>query len=310
MTSLRFDESGVLFFPVTPFGAAGDVDAGLLREHVQQRLDDDPAGVFAACGTGEYHALAADEYRNAITAAVDAVAGADGHRRVPVVGGTGGPIGHAVRCARHAADAGADGLLVLPPYLVGSPQDGLVAYVEAVAAATDLPLVVYHRANAQFTPASIARLLADPRVVGVKDGVGDLAVLQQFMLAAANAGQDETVFFNGLLTAELTQAAYGAIGVPFYSSAVFAMAPDIATAFLQALRGGDDERCRLLLDEFYVPLVQLRDETPGFAVALIKAGVRLDGLAVGGVRPPLVDPSPDQEARLSTILARGRTALS
>ncbi|MBP2437632.1 dihydrodipicolinate synthase family protein [Microbacterium amylolyticum] len=54
--------------------------------------------------------------------------------------------------------------------LVGAPQEGLIAYVEQIAAATDLPLVVYHRANAQFTPSSIARLLQNPQIAGVKDG--------------------------------------------------------------------------------------------------------------------------------------------
>lgn len=60
-----------------------------------------------------------------------------------------------------------------------------------------------------------------------------------------------------------------------------------------------------LLREFYTPLVRLRDETPGFGVSLIKAGLRLRGLPVGPVRPPLVDPTPEQESRLRAILDTG-----
>jgi 5-dehydro-4-deoxyglucarate dehydratase len=139
----------------------------------------------------------------------------------------------------------------------------------------------------------------------VKDGVGDLALMQRFVLAAARAGRDDVRFFNGLLTAEASQAAYRSIGVPLYSSAVFAMAPRIAVAFFDALQAGDEARRRLLLDRFFVPLVRLRDETPGFAVSLIKAGLRIGGVPVGSVRPPLTDPTAEQTDRLRALLETG-----
>jgi 5-dehydro-4-deoxyglucarate dehydratase len=302
MATLEFRD-GVLFFPVTPFDAADRVDRELLARHVSAGVDAGAVGVFAACGTGEFHALSAEESCVVVASSVAAVAG-----RVPVLAGTGGPLGHARQVARAAADAGADGLLVMPPYLVGAPQAGIIAYVEAVAAASELPLVVYHRANAALTEATVERLVELPHVVGIKDGVGDVALMQRFVLSARRAGRS-LQFFNGLLTAELSQAAYRAIGVPLYSSAVFAAAPDIAMAFYAAYRDGDEARQRALLDGFYVPLVRLRDETPGFAVALVKAGVRLAGLPVGSVRAPLTDPTPEQEARLADIIARGRELL-
>ncbi len=295
---------GVLFFPVTPFDASDRPDLDVLATHVSSGVDAGAAGVFAACGTGEFHALSVGEYRDVVAASVAAVGG-----RVPVYTGAGGPLGHARDVARAAADAGADGLLVMPPYLVQGPQHGLVAYVEAIAAATELPLVVYHRANMQLSEATVDRLVTLPSVVGIKDGVGDIALMQRFVLAAARAGRD-LEFFNGLLTAELSQGAYRAIGVPRYSSAAFAMAPDIAVAFFDAYRDGDDERQRMLLDGFYVPLVRLRDETPGFAVSLIKAGLRLSGIRVGSVRPPLADPAPEQEGRLRALLEHGRELIS
>ncbi|WP_421074383.1 MULTISPECIES: 5-dehydro-4-deoxyglucarate dehydratase [unclassified Microbacterium] len=299
MTDLAIPDR-VLFFPVTAFDAHDRVDADLVEQHVAGALAHEPGAVFAACGTGEFHTLSLEDVRAAVAAAVRATAG-----RVPVIAGAGGPLGHAVACARIAAEAGADGLLVMPPYLVGAPQEGLIAYVEQIAAASDLPVIVYHRANAQFSPGSVARLLQNPRVVGIKDGTGDIALAQQFVLEAARAERD-VLFFNGLLTAELSQAAYTAIGVPMYSSAVFAMLPEVAVAFFSAHRSGDTARQRALLEGFYAPLVALRDETPGFAVALIKAGVRLSGLDVGSVRAPLIDPNPDQLARLAALLERGR----
>lgn len=296
---------GVLFFPVTAFDDRDRVDVETVQRHVASGVDHGPGAVFAACGTGEFHALALDEYELVVRAAVEAAAG-----RVPVVAGVGGPLGHARACANAAQRAGADGLLVLPPYLVQGPQAGLLAYVDAVAAASELPLIVYHRGAARFTTESVARLLEDERVVGIKDGVGDIALAQEFVLAARRAGRSDVQFFNGLLTAELSQAAYAAVGVPLYSSAVFAMAPDIAGAFYTAYRAGDRPTQMRLLDGFYAPLVRLRDETPGFAVALIKAGLRLGGLPVGPVRAPLVDPDQRQLARLGELLDQGRALLA
>jgi 5-dehydro-4-deoxyglucarate dehydratase len=300
---MKFD--GVLFFPVTAFAADGSVDARLTAEHVASRLPYEPGGVFPACGTGEFHALSAAEVGEVVSATVKTVDG-----RVPVVAGAGGPLGHATECARRAADAGADALLVLPPYLVASTTAGTVAYLEAVLAASDLPVIVYHRGSARLNEDAAKRLADNPRVLGFKDGVGDLGVAQQLVRAVAATGREDFAFFNGLPTAELTQQAYRAIGVPLYSSAAFAMAPRVAKAFYDAYVGGDDERRLQILDAFYLPLVRLRDEVPGFAVSLVKAGVRMDAggaqaLAVGGVRPPLTDPNDEQLGELRRILEIG-----
>lgn len=293
---------GILFFPVTPFDTADRVDEDVLAAHIAGGLAHAPGAVFPACGTGELHALSESEAARVVQVATATVAG-----RVPVIAGTGGPLGHAIRLARAAADAGADALLVLPPYLVGGPQAGLVAYVEAVAGASDLPVIVYHRGTAQFSVDSIRTLARNPKVIGFKDGVGDIGLAQQIVRAVRAEGREDFAFFNGLLTAELTQAAYRGIGIPLYSSAAFAMIPEVANAYYRAYVAGDEERRLALLDGFYTPLVALRDETPGFGVSLVKAGLRLGGLSVGSVRAPLVDPSPAQEARLADILAAGRT---
>ncbi|MET1016312.1 MAG: 5-dehydro-4-deoxyglucarate dehydratase [Leifsonia flava] len=299
---MNFD--GILFFPVTPFDGQGRIDTGVLADHVATGVRHGAGGVFPACGTGEYHALSLGEVATVVGAAVDQVAGA-----VPVVAGSGGALGHAVEAGRAAADAGADALLVLPPYLVSGTQNGLVAYVEAIVEASDLPVVVYHRGSAQYTPATVARLAADSRVIGFKDGTGDIGVAQQIVRAVAATGRADFQFFNGLLTAELSQGAYRGIGIPLYSSAAFAFVPEIANAYYRAYVDGDEQRRLAILDGFYSPLVNLRDETPGFGVSLVKAGLRLGGLPVGSVRAPLVDPSTEQEQRLTAIIEAGRALL-
>jgi 5-dehydro-4-deoxyglucarate dehydratase len=297
--------SGVMFFPVTPFTETGEVDLDLLARHVGDGVDAGPGGVFIACGTGEFHALEAEEFGRVVKTAVEVVAG-----RVPVYAGAGGSVNQAKVFAITAKKAGADGLLLLPPYLVEMPHEGLIAYTREVAAATDLPVIVYNRNNARYTEASAIEVAEIPNVIGFKDGTGDLDQVARIVRAVTDATDKDFLFFNGMPTAETTQQAYRAIGVPLYSSATFAFAPDLALAFYDALETGNDALANALLREFFHPLVRLRDTVPGYAVSLVKAGVALAGTPAGPVRPPLVMPTADDLIELQAIIAAGRAVLA
>ncbi|MFE0672317.1 5-dehydro-4-deoxyglucarate dehydratase [Streptomyces sp. NPDC058867] len=287
---------GVLSFPLTSFRADGTLDPDGFRTHVARRVAAGPGAVFPACGTGEFFSLDEDEYRTVVGIAVRE---ADG--RLPVVAGIGYGWAQALRFARIAEDEGADALLVLPHYLVAAPQEGLVRQVEHIAAGTRLPLVVYQRGQVCFTPDSLRRIAALPNVIGLKDGHSDLDRLQRLTLAAP----EDFLFFNGAATAEIQARAYATVGVPAYSSAVHAFAPEIADHFFAALRDGDDKTADRLLRDFYVPLVELRDRVPGYAVSLVKAAARLRGEPVGPVRAPLTDPSAADLAELRSLLGTG-----
>ncbi|MDR6973800.1 5-dehydro-4-deoxyglucarate dehydratase [Streptomyces sp. 3330] len=287
---------GVLSFPLTSFHEDGSLDPDGFRAHVAAQIATAPGALFPACGTGEFFSLDEDEYRQVVTIAVEEAAG-----RLPVVAGVGYGWAQAARFARLAEEAGADALLVLPHYLVAAPQDGLVAQLEQLAARTRLPLIAYQRGQVTFTAASLRRVAAVPGVIGLKDGHSDLDRLQRLTLAAP----DGFLFFNGAATAEIQARAYATVGVPAYSSAVHAFAPEIANAFFAALRDGDDKTVDRLLREFYVPLVELRDRVPGYAVSLVKAAARLRGRPVGPVRAPLTDPSPTDLADLRDLLSAG-----
>ncbi|WP_329061470.1 5-dehydro-4-deoxyglucarate dehydratase [Streptomyces sp. NBC_01429] len=294
---------GVLFFPVTPFAPDGALAPEALRAHVRAGVAAGAGAVFPACGTGEFHALSPDEHTEVVRYAVEAAEG-----KVPVYAGVGGPLPTAVALGSAARENGADGLLLLPPYLVAGDQAGLVRYVRQVAEAAGLPLIVYNRANARFTPEAAAEAAAIDGVVGFKDGVGDIETLARTVFAVREALRESGKpfqFFNGLPTAEATVPAYRAIGVPLYSSAAFCFAPEISLAFHRAVTTGDDKRADALLAGFFHPLVALRDKVPGYAVSLVKAGVRLRGLDAGPVRAPLSDPAPEDLAALSALLERG-----
>ncbi|MFE0121818.1 5-dehydro-4-deoxyglucarate dehydratase [[Kitasatospora] papulosa] len=299
------DVAGPLFFPVTAYGPEGAVDLDAFRAHVRTGVDAGAAAVFACCGTGEFHALDPEEFRLVVGAAVEEAGG-----RVPVVAGAGYGTALAVRYAELAEEAGADGLLAMPPYLVVAGQEGLLAHYTALAAATSLETIVYQRDNAVFTPETVVALARTPGIVGLKDGLGDLDLMQRIVSAVRSAlpGED-FLYFNGLPTAELTGLAYRGIGVTLYSSAVFAFAPDIALAFYRALESGDDALANALLDHFYRPLVELRAKGHGYAVSLVKAAVRLEGLEVGPVRTPLTEPPAEHVEELASIIASGRAVL-
>lgn len=288
--------SGVLSFPLTSFREDGALDPDGFRAHLADRLAAAPGAVFPACGTGEFFSLDEDEYRQVVRITVQETAG-----RVPVVAGTGYGWAQALRFARIAEEEGADALLVLPHYLVAAPQDGLVAQLERIAAGTRLPLIAYQRGQVALTAASLKRVAALPTVIGLKDGHSDLDRLQRLTLAAPA----DFLFFNGAATAEIQARAYATVGVPAYSSAVHAFAPEIANAFFAALDDGDRGTLDTLLRDFYVPLVELRDRVPGYGVSLVKAAARLRGAPVGPVRAPLTDPSAADLADLKTLLATG-----
>lgn len=296
--------SGPLFFPVTAYGPDGSVDLDVYRAHVRRGVEAGAAAVFACCGTGEFHALTPEEFEACVRVAVEA---ADG--RVPVVAGAGYGTALAVRYARVAEVAGADGLLAMPPYLVLAGQEGLLRHYREVAAATALPVIVYQRDNAVFTPESVVELARTDGVIGFKDGLGDLDLMQRIVSAVRTEVPGDFLYFNGLPTAEQTQLAYRAIGVPLYSSAVFCFAPEIALAFHRALESGDLVTAHRLLDGFYRPFVELRAQGRGYAVALVKAGVRLRGLDVGEVRPPLHEPTEDHVKQLAELIERGYALL-
>ncbi len=280
---------GLLSFPVTPFNAENEIDLPRFREHIQYMAGRRPDGLFVCGGTGEFYSLGLDEYRALVRAAVEEAGG-----RLPIVAG----VGYGTR---PAIEAGADGLMVMPPYLLLAEQEGLYLHYQAIAAATRLGIILYQRDNAIFTPATVARLAEIPNVVGFKDGYGDMERLLRIRLAVG----ERLVFLNGMPTAELSVPAFLGLGVRSYSSAVFNFVPEIAWAFYRAVVEGDIATRDRLLEGFYRPFAELRDRVRGYAVALVKAGVGIRGRPVGPVRAPLLNPIPEHLAELRAIAERG-----
>jgi 5-dehydro-4-deoxyglucarate dehydratase len=287
---------GLLSFPVTPFTPANEIDLPRFREHIQYMAGHRPAGLFVCGGTGEFYSLNLAEYGALVRAAVEEASG-----RLPIVAGVGYGTRLALDFVKVAEDAGADGLMVMPPYLLQAEQEGLYQHYRAIAEATRLGVILYQRDNAIFAPATVRRLAELPNVIGFKDGYGDMERLLRIRLATGG----QLLMLNGMPTAELSVPAFLGLGVQSYSSAVFNFVPEIAWAFYRTATSGNTATRDRLLEGFYRPFAELRDRARGYAVALIKAGVGITSRSVGHARAPLIDPTAEHASELQVIVERG-----
>jgi 5-dehydro-4-deoxyglucarate dehydratase len=288
--------SGLLSFPVTQLHEDGSFDEAAYRENIGWLSQFDASGLFAAGGTGEFFSLTPVEVEQVVTAAVREAPGG-----LPVIAPAGYGTATAVEMARSAERAGAHGILLLPPYLTEASQDGLVAHVKQVCAATDLGVTIYSRANAVYTEAAVAELVDScPNLVGFKDGVGNI---EQMTRIYAGIG-DRLTYVGGLPTAEMFALPYLALGVTTYSSAIYNFVPQFALAFYNALRSGDNAFVINALNEFVIPYCNLRNKKQGYAVSIIKAGMKVIGRPAGPVRSPLTDLDDVELAELADLIKK------
>ena len=286
---------GLLSFPVTHFRQDFAFDEPPYREHVEWLLGYSPAGLFAAGGTGEFFSLTMPEFASVVSAAVGQTKG-----RVPVIAGCGYGTAIAKQFAKTAETAGADGILLLPPYLVNSEPAGLVTHVEAVCASTELGVIFYNRDNAILNESAIEQLCARcPNLVGFKDGYGDIELMTRIY---ARLG-DRLTYIGGLPTAETFALPYLEMGVTTYSSAIFNFLPEFAQAFYAAVRRRDRDDVFKRLREFVLPYIEIRNRRKGYAVSIVKAGMRAIGRPAGPVRSPLTDLEQSEMDALSRLIA-------
>ena len=286
---------GLLSFPVTHFNQNLEFEPKPYQEHIAWLLSHKPAGLFAAGGTGELFSLTLTEYAAVVRAAVSQTSG-----QVPLVAGCGYGTAMAREFARAAEEAGADGILLLPPYLVGAEQAGLAAHVEAVCASTKLGVIMYNRDNAVLDDVTLAQLCDRcPNLVGFKDGVGDI---ERMIRIYARLGNRLT-YIGGLPTAETFALPYLEMGVTTYSSAIFNFVPNFALEFYAAVRKRDHAKVFAGLREFVLPLIQIRNRRKGYAVAIVKAGMKAIGRPAGPVRPPLIDLTEPELQELKELIA-------
>ncbi|MEX0162485.1 5-dehydro-4-deoxyglucarate dehydratase [Pseudomonas brassicacearum] len=288
--------SGLLSFPLTDFDSRGEFNAAGYVRRLEWLAPYGTSALFAAGGTGEFFSLAADEYSAVIKTAVDTCASS-----VPILAGVGGSTRQAIEYAQEAERLGAKGLLLLPHYLTEASQEGVAAHVEAVCKSVKIGVVVYNRNVCRLTAALLERLAERcPNLIGYKDGLGDV----ELMVSIRRRLGDRLSYLGGLPTAEVYAAAYKALGVPVYSSAVFNFVPKLAMDFYHAIAREDHVAVGKMIDDFFLPYLDIRNRNAGYAVSIVKAGARIVGHDAGPVRTPLTELSSEEYKLLAALIEK------
>lgn len=270
---------GVFGFPVTPFHKDLSLDLDALARNVDEMSRHPFCAMVAAGGTGEMYSLTVPEILDVIRVAVEAAAG-----RMPVVAGVGFNAALGAEIARGAERAGASCLLALPPYYSNAPEEGLFHYYEAIGRASNLPLIVYSRDWAVFSPQMVARLANRlPSLVGWKDGQGDARKYQRIMSYVG----DRLAWFGGI--GDDCVPAYFAIGVQAYTSSISNIAPRLSLQLAEAGLTRNFAELDGLMHRYVHPLYAIRDRMRGYEVAVMKTAMEILGIPAGPVRPPLVN---------------------
>jgi 5-dehydro-4-deoxyglucarate dehydratase len=287
-------KDGLLSFPVTPFAGDGTIDEERYREHIDWQSSFEIGGLFAAGGTGEGFSLTPEESARVVRLAVETAAG-----RTPVLGSAGGNTAQAVANSQAAEAAGAEGILLLPPYLTECDQDGLLEHASAVCGSTSLGVIVYNRGNAVYSAQTVARLAErHPNFIGFKDAIGDI---EQLTRVYATNG-DRLFYLGGLPTAETFALPLLQLGMSTYSSAMYNFVPEFALDFYRDVRAQDHAAVTEKLRRFVLPYLDIRDRAKGYGVSIVKAGLKAVGRDLGSVRPPLQDLTDRDLKDLGTLI--------
>ncbi len=298
MSKLRDQLRGVFGFPITPFHQDLSLDLAALEKNVDEMTRHPYCAIVAAGGTGEIYSMTSEEAAEVVAVSVKATQG-----RMPVVAGVGYNTAIGCDMARRMEKAGADALLVMPPYYINAPEAGWIAYYKAIANSTGLPLALYSRDWAAFTPDQVARLAdAVPSLEIWKDGQGNIRMYQRIM---AKLG-DRLAWVGGL--GDDCAGGYWSIGVQAFTSSISNVSPKIALAISAAGQAHDFTKLNEILIHYVHPLYALRDHVKGYEVTVMKEMMELLGIPAGPARPPLCPVKPEHKAELQRIAELFRNA--
>ena len=247
--------SGTIPALVTAF-RDGAFDAPAFARLVDWQIKEGTSALVPCGTTGESPTLGFDEHYQVIDSCIQAAAG-----RVPVIAGCGSDdTATAVRHMRYAQSAGAAAALVVAPYYNRPSQNGMIAHFQALADASDLPIVVYNvpgRTVADISAETMCKLAEIPSVVAIKDASGDLA---RVTIHRAGAGTDFCQL-SGNDDLWLPHAVMGGVGCISVTANV---APGLCADFAAACAAADWTRALVLHDRLFdLHQAMFADTSPG-----------------------------------------------
>jgi 4-hydroxy-tetrahydrodipicolinate synthase len=287
------DLRGVLTALATPFGADEAIDVAALRRVVDRSIDAGVDGVVAAGSTGEVGALSSEERLLLIDTVIEHTAG-----RVPVIAQTGATsTAEAIRLSKHAQASGADVLMLVTPYYEPLSLAETVAYIEDVAGAVDLPVMLYNIpavTGVNLDPATV-RSLAE-RVDNIRY-IKDSSANWEQALQLIHHHSDVIGTFIGWDAYLYSALVEGAAGVMAGTANVV---PDEIVAVARRIADGDLAGARETWNSVY-PVIDALLSVP--FIPAVKAGLALQGLPAGAPRRPTATLAPADHARLEQALA-------
>ena len=287
---ILFTGSGVAL--VTPMHPDGSINYGKIEELVDWHIAEGTDSLIICGTTGEAPTLKMEEHLEAIRVAVSRAAG-----RLPIIAGTGSnDTDHCIASCRSAKAIGADGLLLVTPYYNKTSQRGLVAHYEAVAAATDLPLILYNvpsRTGLNIAPATTAKLYREvDTVAGIKQASPDLAATAQL------AAMSEIPIYSGNDDLTVPILSIGGVGViTVLGNVAPAVTRDICRLWLD---GHTDQSRDLFLHWLDLAQGLFTDVNP----VPVKEAMNRMGMDVGDCRLPLYPMEAGAKETLANVLRR------
>ncbi len=271
----KFHLKGVYPALVTPFTKDDKLDEPAYRRLIQAVLPD-VDGIVVAGTTGEFVYMSFEERKRLYEIAVDEIGG-----KKPVIAGTGAcSTKHAIELADYAAEAGADALLVVCPYFIGTDDKGIHEHFLRLAEKSKLPIILYNipQTAGRYIPRRVVEDLARvDNIVGLKDSSGDLPYTLELLEKVEGRidiiiGHDEVV---------LPALAAGCSGMILASAQVF---PEIWQKIYKAVKKGELGTARKLqmkVQKLARIFCRMGGPVP------VKAALNMMGLDVGKTRMPL-----------------------
>lgn len=277
---------------VTPMDVNGNIDYSALAKLVQFHIEQGTHGIVSVGTTGESATLPFDEHIEVVKRTVEI---ADG--KIPVIAGSGAnSTAEAIFLTEKIAPLGVDGFLSVVPYYNKPQQAGMVAHFEAVANATDIPVILYNvpgRTVADMMPETVAKLAEHKNIIGIKDATGDLSRLQQTQALVPS----DFLQFSG---DDSTGAEFMCMGGHGVISVTANIAPAVMSKMCEAAFAKDFDACRALdatIEKLHSGLfVESSPVLPKWA--LYKMGL----MASPELRLPMVLPELNSQKHIEDIL--------